>query len=285
MPTTDTRKVNIVNLSTIHTLHPIGRSVGKFGDLCTQYSDGCLNWCPNLFKSVSNRMWVTVQYYRNSKLIQDYKLGKMDTTTFLNKLLDIFPFLKDIAHDEETMNTLNDGKSYARDNFALSLLEAAWNEIIDLEEEAMPRLGKLVALNEPIYLVSNTNELNVLKIIRLLKKHNPEIAFLEPIDISVLASNQPIKIAPNISLCLSYRFASFKTMSDTNTAKPGSTMSLMRDLVKNELKAINSSDIRVISQYPGDLAEAGALGIPQENIFEAEVFFNDAPSATMKKQN
>ncbi len=45
-----------------------------------------------------------------------------------------------------------------------------------------------------------------------------------------------------------------------------------------------TSDIRVISQFSADLAEAITLGIPAENTFQADKFFNDT-GLEMKKIN
>jgi hypothetical protein len=217
------------------------------------------------------------QYSMNDKqLIQPYKLGAINTQQFLQNLLQIFPFLRDVVAEQEAMVGLNGGESYSRE-FALSLLEHAWNEIIDLDETRVSRFPRLVAQSqaESIYLISNTNELNVLKILRLLRKQNPHIAFNAPLDLSVRESKEPIEIAPNIFLCLSYRYQLFKTVTENRSANPHSTMSLLNHLVKEQLSGVASSDIRVVSQFSGDLAEANKLGIPADNAFHADKFFNE----------
>lgn len=218
------------------------------------------------------------QYRMNDKqLIQPYKLGTINTEQFLQNLLQIFPFLRDVAEEDEAMLQLNEGESYSHE-FALSLLENAWNEIIDLDETCPSRFSTLVAASqaEAVYLISNTNELNVLKILRLLKKQNPDIAFNTPLDLSVRESNEPIEIAPNIFLCLSYRYQLFKTVTDNHSANPHSTMSLLNHLVKVQLSGVATSDIRVVSQFSGDLVEATKLGIPADHVLHADQFFNDA---------
>lgn len=214
------------------------------------------------------------QYSMNDKqLIQPYKLGSINTEQFLQNLLQIFPFLRDIAAEQEAMVGLNGGESYSHE-FALSLLENAWNEIIDLDETRISRFPALVAQSqaEPVYLISNTNELNVLKILRLLKKQNPDITFYTPIDLSVQESQEPIEIAPNIFLCLSYRYQLFKTVSEARSANSHSTMSLLNHLVEKQLSGVAISDIRVVSQFAGDLAAATKLGI---NAVHADNFFMD----------
>ena len=276
----------IVNLSSIHTLHPISKSVDAFVQLCNKYSSGCFSTCPTLFKSWSNYAWVMYQYSMNDKqLIQPYKLGAINTEQFLQNLLQIFPFLQDVGVEHVVMRGLNEGESYSN-NFAFSLLENAWNEIIDLDETRALRFPMLVAHSkeEPIYLISNTNELNVLKILRRLKKQNPDITFNMPLDLSVQESKEPIEIAPNIFLCLSYRWQLFKTMTDNCSANPHSTMSLLNHLVKEHLSSVVASDIRVISQFSGDLAEAIKLGIPADKVFHSDTFFNDTV-LEMKKTN
>ena len=276
----------IVNLSSIHTLHPISKSVDAFVQLCNKYSSGCFSSCPTLFKSWSNYAWVMYRYSMNDKqLIQPYKLGAISTEQFLQNLLQIFPFLRDVAVEQEAMVGLNGGESYSHE-FALSLLENAWNEIIDLDETRLSRFPMLVTRYkaEPIYLISNTNELNVLKILRLLRERNPGIAFITPLDLSVRESKDPIEIAPNIFLCLSYRYQLFKTVIDNHAANPHSTMSLLDHLVKKQLSGVAASDIRVVSQFSGDLAEATKLGIPADNVFHADKFFNNSVLA-MKKTN
>lgn len=276
----------IVNLSSIHTLHPISKSVDAFVQLCNKHSAGYFNSCPTLFKSWSNYAWVMYQYSMNDKqLIQPYKLGAINTEHFLENLLQIFPFLRDVAAEQEAMVGLNEGESYSHE-FALSLLENAWNEIIDLDETRVSRFPTLVAQSqaEPVYLISNTNELNVLKILRLLKKQNPDIAFKTPIDLSVQESKEPIEIAPNIFLCLSYRYQLFKTVTENRSANPNSTMSLLNHLVQWQLSHVATSDIRVVSQFSGDLAEATKLDIPADNAFHADKFFNNT-LLEMKKTN
>ncbi len=218
-------------------------------------------------------------------LIQPYKLGAINTEQFLQNLLQIFPFLHDVEAEQATMIELNGGESYSHE-FSLSLLENAWNEIIDLDETRVSRFPKLIAQSqeEPIYLISNTNELNVLKILRLLKNQNPDIRFNTSIDLSVKESKEPIEIAPNIFLCLSYRYQLFKTVIENHDVNPHSTMSLLNHLVKEQLSDVATSDIRVVSQFSDDLVEAARMGIPADNAFHADKFFSNTVFE-MKKTN
>lgn len=217
----------------------------------------------------------------NKKLIEPYQLGMISTKEFLQNLIKIFPFLRHADAQEEFIPKLNVSESYS-DEFALALLENAWNEIIDLDKTRFSRFPLLVEMSEgePVYLISNTNELNVLKILRLLKEQNPGFPFEASIDLSVQENKAPIEIMPNIFLCLSYRYQLFKTAN----ANPYSTMSLLNHLVTSQLPDEQPSDIYVVSQFSGDLAEAAQLGIPTGNIFNADHFFNDT-MLEMKKIN
>jgi hypothetical protein len=250
--------VTIVNLSTIHTLHPISTTIKAFVELCNKYSDGYFSSYPGVF-GWSNYAWVMTQYQKyDSTLIQPYKLGKISTDEFRQNLLSIFPFMSKLPAEEQRL-----------------LVEEAWNASIDIDETTANRFPELVrqSKSEPIYLISNTNELNVREIIRLLKQQNPDIEFFDNIDLSVQESKEPIEIAPNIYLCLSYRYQLFKTMTDTRKLNPHSTMSLLNYLVTEQLSTIPRSDIRVVSQYPGDLQEAAKLNIPKTNLLKADDYF------------
>ncbi|NDH08605.1 MAG: hypothetical protein EBY16_03115 [Gammaproteobacteria bacterium] len=222
---------------------------------------------------------------QDKQLIEPYKLGAINTQQFLQNLLQIFPFLRDVVAEQEAIVGLNGGESYSHE-FALSLLENAWNEIIDLDETRVSRFPALVAQSqaEPVYLISNTNELNVLKILRLLKEQNPNITFNTTIDLSVKENKEPIEISHNIFLCLSYRYQLFKTVTENPSANPHSTMSLINYLIKEQLSGVETSDIGVVSQFSGDLAEAKKLGIPADNTFHTDEYFNDTV-LEMKKIN
>lgn len=266
----------IVNLSTVHSLYPISTSVRAFAQLCNNYSTGCLTCCPSFFQSGTNFAWVMYQYQTKYKaLIEPYKLGKITSRQFLANLLTIFDFLD----DDDFVCSVSDSVKIAdcsyREEANLALLENAWNAIIGLEDDRVARFATLAerAEEEPVYLISNTNELNVNKIIQLLQSKNPGIHFNQ-IDCSVVDDKQPIEIAPNIFLCLSYRYQLFKTDSQTRVATNShSTMSLLRYLVEEQLPASDRESIHVISQYPADLEEAIKLGIAPANTHQDSNYF------------
>lgn len=270
----------IVNLSAIHTLDPVSKNLAAFTEICNRYSKSCFSSCPGLF-SWTNHGWVAYQYYSKYKsLIEPYKLGHLDSNQFLENLVTLFSFLHQAELDEDALieQRLN---VHFSSNVKHALLEEAWNAGIRLDETAKDRFPLLVDRQEPVYLVSNSNELNVLAILALLKAQNPTIKFTEDIDLSVTEDQKPIEIAPNIYLCLSYRFRLFKTASQNNSVNPHSTMSLLKHLVENEIKT-PKAEIQVVSQFADDLVEAEKIGLPKENLHPANLFFNPLPTEILR---
>lgn len=242
----------IVNLSTTHD-YSIDKTVAAFVQLCNQHSKGCLQSMPGFFQNWTNYAWVMAKYKVNyPSLIEPYKLGKVSTEEFLNNLAKIFYFMHDL--EKETRD---------------SLLAKAWNASIKLSEKTQDRLSQLVeeSKNQPVYLISNTNELNANAILALFRKNHPDLAFKEAVDTSILDSKEPIEILPNMYLCLSYRYMAFKTAV--------STVSLLDDLAMN-----CEGPITMVSQYPGDLEKGRQLGFAE--VLNGEDFYN-SPNSLLKK--
>lgn len=236
-----------VNLSTTHD-YSIEKTVAAFVQLCNEHSKGCLQGMPGFFQNWTNYAWVMAKYQLNyTSLIEPYKLGRISTEQFLKNLSKIFYFMDYL--DEETRN---------------SLLINAWNASIKLSTTTQDRLSQLVeeAITQPVYLISNTNELNVQAILALFKANNPDVPFNEAADIRVLDSQEPIEIARNIYLCLSYRHGAFKT-------ETVSTVSLLDDVAKK-----CSGPKTLVSQYPGDLQKGVQLGL--DRVLKAEDFYHPA---------
>ncbi len=224
----------IVNLSSIFKLKPIIPDMLRpFVALCNQYSTQSLWCCGKTLFGMTNHAWVAMQYYRHKKTFDDYKLGKMTTDQFLDALLNVFSFLK------------NNKKVEVKD--PRQLLADAWNEIIVWDKESTTHLKQLVERankGEPLYLVSNTNPLNIEKVLTLFKDHCPE----EKWDINSLSTasvRTPIKIAHNVHLCLSYNYGLYKE------GTPG--------LIETIVKDLNLKNVTVVSQFPGDLKTAERL--------------------------
>lgn len=242
----------IVNLSTTHD-YSIKEIIAAFAQICKEYSRGCFECIPGLFH-LTNYGWVTLKYQINYKsLIEPYRLGKLSTEEFLDNLTEILYFLCDM--DKEERN---------------SILAEAWNASIKLSEKTQDRLSLLVeeAKTQPVYLISNTNELNVNAILDLFKQNNPDLKFKE-VDTSIKDSKEPIEILPNIYLCLSYRYGAFKEETVT-------TMSLLE-----HLSTQCSKPITLVSQFPGDRKKGEQLGL---EVWDAEEFYNSlTPNLEMKK--
>ena len=218
----------VVNLSSTHQ-YSITQTVDAFVRLCHQqsqhYFGGKVGWLDNGL----NKAWVMMQYQTHYKsLIEPYRLGQIDTETFLEKLSDIFYFMQSLDKAERHQ-----------------LLAQAWSSSIQLDDNSFQKYDHLIqmAKHKPVYLVSNTNELDANEIIKQLQQHYGS-QMLAPIDISLSDSQQPVEIFPNVFLCLSYRYGAFKTSG-------------LIDSLADELAA----PIAVVSQYPADVKIAEEKGL------------------------
>ena len=89
---------------------------------------------------------------------------------------------------------------------------------------------------EAVYLISNTNPLNIEKILSIFERSHPDIHWdKEAVHRGALSA--PIAIAPNVYLCLSYQYGLFKE------GTPG-LLKAVSDQVKEK--------VTVVSQYPKD---------------------------------
>ena len=160
----------IINLKSLHE-YDILETMGAFAELSKEHSNSCVNSMPNLFQHASHLAWVAAIYaYHNSSLIEPYKLGQMTTEEFLEKLSKVFYFMDDMP------STVRHEK-----------LAEAWTSSIHMSLEKQNNLAKLIeqAEQEPVYLISNTNELDVQAIIKLLKQLNPDTVFNPEMDTSI----------------------------------------------------------------------------------------------------
>lgn len=278
----------IVNLSAIHTVN-IDEGVAAFTRLRNQYYTGCSSCWPSIFTSMTSKTWVKLKFaYHADRTITPYKLGKISSKEFLRRALEVYDFLQDVDFPESVKNELNADKRYylalkdraendIPDNIiAMTLLEKAWNAIISFTDDDADKLRYLLenSAGDAIYFISNSNELNIHKIIQLIKEKFPGLKLNENIDISVTPDENPIQLAPNIFLCVSYRFGAFKSSSD-NEALNNTTPGVLRRLYAHLTLGLRHSvsEIRIISQYEKDLQEAKKLGIPGENIRLAKDYF------------
>lgn len=242
----------IVNLSSIFKLKPvIPDGLSPFVKLCNDYSESKYLCGKTLF-GISNNLWVLKQYYANQKLFDDYKLGKIKNEQFLDALLNIFSFLKN-------NKKVADPKK---------LLATAWNEIIVWNETATSHLQQLLDCanrGEKVYLISNTNPLNIEKILTLFKENSPGVKWNTE-SLQTTAPNTPVEIAPNMYLCLSYQYGLFKE------GTPG--------LLKTVVQQTEAQEkVTVVSQYPKDLEVARNLHL---NVQEANEFYTQTPSLSAR---
>jgi len=183
---------------------------------------------------MTNYLWILKQYYAHQKLLDAYKLGKIKDDQFLDSLLNVFSFLKNNKQVEDPKK----------------LLANAWNEIISWDNESTSHLKQLLDSanhGEAIYLMSNTNPLNIEKILSLFEKHFPTIKWNKEA-LKTDRPSEPIAIAPNVYLCLSYNYGLYKE------GTPGLLKSITQQLEEK-------GKITVISQYPKDLEIARNLGL------------------------
>jgi len=286
----------IVNLSSLITLEQISEGVKAFAKLHRQYSTASGLESSSIFtdpKSMeASAKYVTNIYLKNlDSLINPYKLGKISTNQFLEGMLNIFDFLADnsISFSEDDRKRINLNKAnflsvmnineLSDKHIALALIEEAWNKIVDFSDKDVAKFNYLLSQSaeDKIYLISNTNELNVHKILCALRKSFSQIEWNE-VDLTVNTESQDeffLEVSPNIFLCLSYKAHVFKTANE-NKEQQVTTPSLIKCLI-TELHA-EPSDIEVVSQYDKDLHEARQLNIPDSNLHDAKDYYpNSAP--------
>lgn len=221
----------IVNLSTLHD-YSIDHTMSAFLTICNQYSPNL----PRFFATQYNNVWLRIQFYRfYASHIEPYKLGKIDTNKFYDNLAEVLGFFPEDM-DKTTRN---------------EQLAKAWNASITVSEKTHGRLLKLAeqaTKEDPVFLISNTNELNAIAVLAAFKNSYPSLAFMENIDLSIKESKEPVEILPNVFLCLSYRYQMFKTNN------------MLRDIVESQP---SGAAFTVVSQWDEDRKTAVSLNIEQ----------------------
>lgn len=276
----------IINLSAIHTLQPIHHGVSAFARLCDKYSKSIFSCCPSFFNHSTNYAWVMYQYYQSlNTLINPYKLGRLTTKDFFTGLLKMFPFMENsnLGICEEDIQRLNSNKAslYSLRNtvnpsmldYAKALLEEAWNSIITFTDEDVAKVQKLFEEGNDIYLMSNTNELNVFKILQWLQTNFPNEVDLNLNFPNITQQEEllVLQIGSGKNLVVSYLYHTCKTAEDNSRARvPNTTPTLLQAIVSYVFKG-SLDDLTVISQYPKDLEAAAKLNIPK--IYLAGEYF------------
>jgi hypothetical protein len=167
-----------------------------------------------------------------------------------------------------SLYTLREVENPSRLDYAKALLEEAWNSIITFTDEDILKVEKVFEEGVDIYFMSNTNELNVFKILSWLKTNFPE-----KVDLSLASptikqqEDLPVlKIGLGKHLVASYLGHTFKTAEDnTNAGVPNTTPTLLQAIIGNVFN--NEVDnVTVVSQYPKDLEVARKLGIKETSL-------------------
>ena len=181
--------------------------------------------------------------------------------------------------NKDSLWSLRNTQSPSTLDYARALLEEAWNSIITFTDEDLERLQVLFQGNtDPIYFISNTNELNVFKIQRWLHTNFPsEISPDLNYPVNLARDDFPIlEVGPGKHMVLSYVCHTYKTGIDNDGAQvPSTTPSLLQAMVGNVFQG-GLDDITVISQYEKDRAAAERLGIPRNNIHSASDYFQNS---------
>lgn len=139
---------------------------------------------------------------------------------------------------------------------------------IDIFFEDILKVEKVFEEGVDIYFMSNTNELNVFKILSWRKSNFPD-----KVDLSLASptikqqEDLPVlQIGLGKHLVASYLGHTFKTAEDnTNAGVPNTTPTLLQAIIGNVFN--NEVDnLTVVSQYPKDLEVARKLGIKDTSL-------------------
>lgn len=293
---TNDQEVLVVNLSLLTKLTSIYTEVmPEFIWLCTDSPrSSYLSCCPSSFFYAADMVWVLSQYKKFQHEIDSYKFkfvsGESDTTTFLQKMLNILSFLEKQSYSEQfiaglfaarhefyVLHKITDLKELTPKLIAFARLEATWNKLVAaIDEERFSSL-LVQAKTKPVYLISNTNELNLYKILTLAMKGalantNSKQKALQAIIEELQSSQKPVEIAPNLYLYLSYQVKSSKTT--------GLIDKLYDELATTSDNTIKPNNVTVISQFDGDLNLAKKQGM----LFQKGAEFFDMSSPQPLKQ-
>lgn len=309
--------MRIVNLSSIHQPPSIPKGLGAFTALCDEYSTGWMSFSNSLFH-YTNMAWVAAKYQLAiSSLINPYKLGNLTAREFIGGFQGMMYFLKDMILKDDDRNKQNiqanlsnyflltgkDVSDLTDQDYIFALLEDAWNALIEFQPSDHTKISKLTEslADDPIIFVSNTNELNVHKILCYLYSNFSDINWYD-LTAQPLSEEGILTLAPNIYLLTSYHAHTFKT-DPVNQQALNDTPSLFTQLfgfLTREVEDVagveaaeeeevvdgekpngkrsvadfepcsphgnNFDNIQVISQYPGDLTAVQELELGELNI-------------------
>ena len=271
----------LMNLSSLHSISKMFiATISRFAEIRACDPSGVFNCCPGFFSHSSHCLaigWL----FRNQEqtLIDPYKLGKKTTTEFIRELRGFFPFLEQTAAPrlqvllEEVKANYKDylcsetEEIVTEDSYKDALMEDAWNRLLYITPEQEQALQQLLQnLQEPIYLIANTNELNMHWLLTQFKKIAPDFSWNSGIDISTIQDRRPVPLGPNLYLCPSYRYGCWKY------SKPGQD-NIIDAVIASE--RLDPNQLTVVSPVPGDLQYVReAHHITESQLKKPEEFFS-----------
>lgn len=212
--------IYIVNLSTIHKLASFSAVLDNFSKLHYDYAQAWLHF------EWYSKLWASYQYLKMTGPINDYKLGKIDSRGFINKLQEIFDFLPA-------------GESRA-------LLKNAWNSLIVWDTQSSQRLNFLIEKYQDVSLITNSNELHIQKIKEDFDKTTEKTWNWQ----KKTSGECHFQVCENFRLVTSYDNSVFKTDG-----------LLEKWVTQRVSEGHDRKCITLVSQYQADLDRAKALGI------------------------
>ena len=234
-------------------------------------------------------------------LISQYKVGKIKTNKFLNELLNIFRFLRDVNFSLEikenlfknkenliSIGDLSNLEELTNEHIALALLEQAWLARMQFSQETDRKLQYFFDTNadESIYIISNSNEMDCRATIQYLRTTYPSLPWLSDQELhsaiqvpdQELKAGIPLTVDNRLKLYVSYTHQAFKTgrADETNMT----TDNLLRKLVEQE--RIDLDQTTLISQWRGDREMAATLNIKE--VIDSKEYFSPTVFNVIKEK-
>lgn len=234
----------IVNLSAL-CHYSVLETLPSFGRIYDMY-DTPSPYVPDCIQSLFNIVRVAWLYHNAKETIIDpFKLGQTSAKDFLNQLASHFP-----------LSSFNEATRH-------QILAGAWSSSIridDIHRTRFERLKEIAESGIPVYLISNSNVLDIATISKLYGLSCPE----EGLDKTPQIASEHI---PDMKFCLSYKYGYFKTDG------------LIDEVLKSHPK--QEDEIILISQWEGDLAKGQKLGMKSISPEEFDRQLDHAPRLIM----
>lgn len=172
-------KALVVNVSAFVD-YDIKKAFAAVQAILTKYAPQSSSCLSGSFFSLCGMFELKKQYDQSQQLIGQYKLGQLTTNDFLENFFTVFPFLGKVKLEEGDIDKIIQNKDSLlmmkdqteknlKDNPKLAvkaLLELAWTKaVIGMEKD---KWKKITSEAEKVYLVSNTNLMDINKILFLL---------------------------------------------------------------------------------------------------------------------